>query len=87
MDSELDRLFEAAKAADEAFRRHRLSTYEVGYEGGGTISDVSGDSTTETARREWSERYELLSEECRRAHEAWRTYPDDRLERGTVGRS
>ena len=33
LDSELDRLFEAAKAADEAFRRHRLSTYEVGYEG------------------------------------------------------
>jgi hypothetical protein len=83
LDSELDRLFEAAKAADEAFRRHRLSKYEVGYEGGGTI----GESTTDAARREWSERYELLSEESRRAHEAWRTYPDDRLERGTVGRS
>jgi hypothetical protein len=74
MDEELNRRMVALEAAEREWREHRLTGYELGFEGGGpTIGTATGQPFT----REWREREEELWATFQAARETWRSYRPD----------
>lgn len=80
MDEELNRRMVALEAAEREWREHRLTGYELGYEGGGpSIGTATGQPFT----REWREREALgRVPDCPRGVAPWQLAHLVQLHRG-----